>query len=143
MKTIHSLLLIPTLAVSSCTSTPPSPQQAAAIPPVAAEELDYADQWRIEVRGGADSNGQFVFRVTPEGNDPQLVTIWVDDGEGENEVARTIRSGFETQLDSGQFDSEVDDGEEVVIERTRRAPDFAVEVVSSTVEGVKLGLDDE
>lgn len=120
---------------SGCGTVPPSAAEAA--------DLHYSNKWRIEVSEGANSDGEFVFHVTPKGGETQVVTVEVDDGESENRVARTIRNAFEKQLAAGNYDVEIDDGEDVLIESYGRQPDFALQVISSTVKSVRLDLERE
>ena len=72
-----------------------------------------------------------------------VVTVEVDDGESEDRVARTIKNAFEDQLDTGKYDIEIDDGEDVLIKKDFTEPDFALEIVSSTVKSVRLRLQRE
>jgi hypothetical protein len=126
---------------SGCGTAPPSPRAAAEEKPK--EDLRYSNKWRIEVSEGANSDGEFVFHVTPKGGETQVVTVGVDDGESENRVARTIRKALEKQLAAGNYDVEIDDGEDVLIESYGRQPDFALQVISSTVKSVRLDLERE
>ena len=129
---------------AGCGTTPPTPADAAVKATVQdPADLRYSNKWRIEVSEGANSDGEFVFHVTPKGGQTQVVTIQVDDGESENHVARTIRKGFEKQLDSREYDVEVDDGEDVLVKKKMNAPVFALEIVSSTVKSVRLHLQKE
>jgi flavin-binding protein dodecin len=135
-------LLLSTLA--GCGTTPPSPEQAAAAAVTRdADDLRYSNSWRIEVSEGANSSGEFVFRVTPKGGQTQVVTVKVDDGESEDHVARTIKNAFEKQLDTKKYDIEIDDGEDVLVKKDLTEPRFALEVVSSTVKSVRLRLQKE
>lgn len=132
-----SYVLIATL-ISGCGTTPPTPQEAAAAKPKTANQLRYSNSWRIEVSEGANSDGEFIFHVTPKDGQTQVVTVVVDDGESENRVARTIKNAFENQLDTGKYDIEMDDGEDVLIKKDFTEPKFALEIVSSTVKSVRL-----
>jgi len=129
---------------AGCGTTPPTPAQAAAKESAQGPaDLRYSNKWRIEVSEGANSDGEFVFHVTPKGGQTQVVTIQVDDGQSENHVARTIRNGFEKQLDSREYHVEVDDGEDVLVKKKMNASVFALEIVSSTVKSVRLHLQKE
>lgn len=146
MRTICLLaangVLIATL-ISGCGTVPPTPQEAATAKPKAAADLDYSNSWRIEVSEGANSDGEFIFHVTPMGGETQVITVMVDDGESEDRVARTIKNAFEKQLDTGKYDIEMDDGEDVLIKKDFTEPRFALEIVSSTVKSVRLHLETE
>lgn len=135
-------LLLSTLA--GCGTTPPSPEQASATATTRdAEDLRYSNSWRIEVSEGANSDGEFVFHVTPKGGQTQVVTVKVDDGESEDHVARTIKNAFEKQLDTRKYDIEIDDGEDVLVKKDLTEPRFALEVISSNVKSVRLRLQKE
>lgn len=128
---------------SGCGTVPPSPEEAAGKAPEAAADLRYSGKWRIEVSEGANSDGEFVFHVTPKDGETTVVTAEVDDGESENRVARTIRNAFRKQFAAGNYDVEIDDGEDVLIESYGKEPEFALQVISSTVKSVRLRLETE
>jgi len=131
-------------SLTGCGTTPPAPEQAAAAATARdAGDLRYSNKWRIEVSEGANSDGEFVFHVTPKGGQTQVVTVQVDDGESEDHVARTIKKAFEKQLDSKKYDIEIDDGEDVLVKKDFTEPRFALEVISSTVKSVRLRLQKE
>jgi hypothetical protein len=128
------------ILMADCGTVPPSPNEAA---PRSASDHHYSNRWRIEVSEGANSDGEFVFHVTPRDGETQVITIEIDDGESENHVARTIKNGFEDQLDTGDYDIEMDDGEDVLIKKDTFQPDFALEIISSTVKSVRLKVEME
>lgn len=129
-------------AVAGCGTTPPTPEQAATTTRNA-DDLRYSNSWRIEVSEGANSDGEFIFHVTPKGGQTQVVTVKVDDGESEDRVARTIKNAFEKQLDTRRYDIEIDDGEDVLVKKDLTEPRFALVVISSTVKSVRLRLQKE
>jgi len=110
----------------------------AALPAFAA-----SNKWRIQCSEGAKSDGEIVFRFAPKGGEAFDVAVPIDDGTSENNVARTIRDTFRQKLDAKQFHVEVDDGEDVLVKKKSGAPDFDLEVVSNTVEAVRVTLDRE
>ena len=110
----------------------------AALPAFAA-----SNKWRIQCSEGAKSDGEIVFRFAPKGGEAFEVAVPIDDGTSENNVARTIRDTFRQKLDAKQFHVEVDDGEDVLVKKKSGAPDFDLEVVSNTVEAVRVTLDRE
>ena len=126
--------------LAGCGAVPPSPDDVTS---KTAGDLHYSNKWRVEVSEGANSDGKFVFHVTPQDGATQVVTIEIDDGESENHVARTIKNGFEDQLDTGDYDIEIDDGEDVLIKKDAFQPDFSVEIISSTVRSVRLKVERE
>ena len=103
-----------------------------------AKKLRYTDDYRIAVNHDADSDGEIVFRVTPKGGTPQDITVAVKKGTSENAVARTIKKAFEQQLGTKQQNIEMEDGENVIIERSMGNEDISLVLVSSTVKGVTV-----
>ena len=128
------------MLLAGCGSVPLSPDEVTS---TTAGDLRYSNKWRIEVSEGANSDGEFVFHVTPEDGATQVVIIGIDDGESENDVARTIKNAFEKQLDTGDYDIEMDDGEDVLIKKDASEPDFALQIISSTVKSVRLKVEME
>jgi hypothetical protein len=115
----------------------------AGVKAVVPELSEYSNKWRLECSGGADSDGQIVLHLTPKGGALQVITVPVARGTGENAVARAIRDGLRAGLDKKAFNVEVDDGEDVLVKRRGRTPDFALQVAENTVKGVRLNLDKE
>jgi hypothetical protein len=109
----------------------------------AADSPPRSNKWRLEVSGDAESDGVMKFRVVPKDGAPVDVTATIEDGRSENGVARDIREAFQAQLPKGGYSVETDDGEDVLIKKDLGEPDFSVELVSSTVEDVRVGLDRE
>ena len=144
MRNLALLVALLASTLAGCGTTPPTPEQAAAAATTRdADDLRFSNSWRIEVSEGANSSGEFVFHLTPKGGQTQVITIKVDDGESEDHVARTIKKGFEQQLDTRKYDVELDDGEDVLVKKDLTEPRFALEVVSSTVKSVRLRLQKE
>jgi hypothetical protein len=56
--------------------------------------------------------------------------------------ARDIRNAFKAILEKKTYKVESDDEEDVVV-KTRKSPDFAIELVESTVKGTRVNLDRE
>jgi hypothetical protein len=88
------------------------------------DRSDYSDKWRLECSGNAESDGEVVFHITPEGGE-------------------RLRDGLKTQLDKRRFTVEVDDGEDVLVKRKGRTPEFALAVAENTVKGLRLNPDKE
>jgi hypothetical protein len=101
-----------------------------------------SNKWRIEVSGGANSDGHFLFRVTPDQGTPVEVKVVIDDGRGENAVAGDIKRAMQKTLDGKTYKAEVDDGEDVLLKK-KKGPDFAVELVESTVRNTKIHIEKE
>ena len=138
-----ALLATPFAAAAVAVAADQETAPAAAAAPQATGTLHYSNKWRIEVSEGANSDGVILFNVTPKGGTAQEVSVTVKDGASENHVARVIRDAFEKQLDSRKFGAEVDDGEDVLVKKHHSEPDFALQLVSSTVKGVRLNIEKE
>lgn len=106
----------------------------------AAALADTSNKWRIKVNGGADSDGEIIFHVTPKNGETIVVRVTVKNGTGENRVARTIRDAFKAQLPGDLYHVEVDDGEHVLVKKKGGAANFALTLEGSTVQhtGIKL-----
>jgi hypothetical protein len=101
-----------------------------------------SNKWRIEVSGGANSDGTMLFRVTPDGGTPVNVTVTIEDGRGENKVAKDIRDAMKQTLDPKTYHVEVDDGEDVLVKK-KKGPNFSLVLVESTVKGSRVHIDKE
>lgn len=102
-----------------------------------------SNKWRIECSGAAHSSGTIEFRVTPHEGTASTVSVSIEKGRGENAVARDIRDAFKAQLDTRRYHIETDDGEDVLVKKASGQPDFALELVSSSVDHVRLHLQRE
>ena len=111
---------------------------APAAPAAPAKKLSYTDDYRIAVNHDADSDGVIVFRVTPKGGTPQDITVDIKKGTSENNVAREIKKAFEQQLGTKQQSIEMEDGENVIIERSMGNENISLVLVSSTVKGITV-----
>jgi hypothetical protein len=83
-----------------------------------------------------------LFRVTPDQGTPVDVKVEIDDGRGENAVAGDIKRAMQKALDQKTYKAEVDDGEDVLVKK-KKGPDFAVELVESTVKNTKVHIEKE
>ena len=102
----------------------------------------YSNKWRIECSSGADSAGTMQFRITPKDGTSTDVSVAIAKGRGENDVAKDIRDAMKKTLDTKTFHVEVDDGEDVLVKK-RKGPDFALELVQTTVTGTRLNIEKE
>jgi hypothetical protein len=114
-----------------------------ASPTLAGRPVAPENKWRIECSEGANSDGEIVFRVTPKGGQPIEVRVPIKNGTSENAVARRIRDAFRKTLPKESFNAETDDGEDVLLKKDFGADDFALELVSNSVKGVRINLDRE
>lgn len=109
----------------------------AALPAAAAG----SNKWRLEFSGAAESAGELVFEIVPAGEAPVRVTVAIERNDGENRVARKVKSAIDRQ--AGRWvDAELDDGEDVLVKR-RFFRRFSIALVSSTVKDVRIGFDRE
>jgi hypothetical protein len=115
----------------------------AGVKAVVPDRSEFSNKWRLECSGGADVDGQIVLHITPKDGTPQVVTVPVSRGTGENAVARTLRDALRAQLGTKAFTVETDDGEDVLVKRRGKTPDFAMKIAENTVKGVRLNLDKE
>jgi hypothetical protein len=105
-------------------------------------ELTYSNKWRLEVSEGANNDGDLLFRVTPKDGTPVDVRVHLKDGRGEDGCARDIREAFKATLDKDSYNIDLDDGEDVLVKK-RKGPDFALQLVESTVKGTRITIDRE
>jgi hypothetical protein len=118
-----------------------SPQPTATAP---APKLHYSNRWRLQVSEGADNDGVMTFRFTPKDGAPVDIPVHLKKGRGEDGCARDIRDAFRMALDKKAYKIEVDDGEDVLVKKhLGHAPDFSIELVSSTVMGTRVNFDRE
>lgn len=112
--------------------------QEAAVAP----DLEYSNKWRIEVKEGANNDGVARFRVTPKDEVAVEVLVDIKDGRSENGVARDVKNAFKAALDPKRFHVEGDDGEDVLLKK-KGGPDFALELLESTLKGTHFDLERE
>lgn len=100
-----------------------------------------SNKWRLQFSGAAESAGELVFEITPADAPPVRVTVAIERNDGENRVARKVKTAIDRQ--AGRWvDAELDDGEDVLVKRHffRR---FSIALVSSTVKDVRINFDRE
>ena len=109
---------------------------------LAKEELSLSNKWRIECSESAKSDGTLLFRVTPQDGTSIDVPVTISKGRSENHVAQDIRDALQKTLDAEAFHAEIDDGEDVLVKK-KRGPDFALVLVESSVEAVRIRVQKE
>jgi hypothetical protein len=121
----------------------PAPATAAAQPAPATtavnEALTYSNKWRLKVNEGSNNDGIAKFRVTPKGQAATDITVEIRKGRSENGVARDVKDAFKSALDPKRFHVEGDDFEDVLVKK-KGGPDFALEVIESTLKGTHFKL---
>lgn len=127
------------LAQAPATGTPADASTAAAeTSTAAAGKLRYTDDYRISVDEDAESDGEIVFGLTPKGGTTQEVKVAIKKGTSENNVAGEIKKAFVAQIGTKDYNIEMEDGENVIIERSMGAKDYSLVLVSSTVKGITV-----
>ncbi len=101
-----------------------------------------SNKWRLQFSGGADSDGTIVLRLAPKGGEAMEVAIDIEDGRSENGVAKDVVKGLKDKV-SERYHVERDDGEDVLIKKRRGEANFEVEVISNSVDGVRINRDRE
>lgn len=107
---------------------------------VAADGVE--NKWRVEVSGNAETAGRIVLQLAPAKGDPIQAVATVVNGRAENDVARDVSAALQS-VASGQYDVEVDDGEDVLVKKQGGERDFVITVVENTVQGVRVEIDAE
>jgi uncharacterized protein (DUF2141 family) len=108
-----------------------------------ADAAPTANKWRIELDGQALKTGEIQFRVTPRQGEAMDVTVSVRSGRAENNVAKDVRDAFAAKLSADRYTVEVDDGEDVLIKKKDGQPDFALELIDSSVQNVSIKIEGE
>ena len=119
--------------------TPPTEATApAADAATPAPKLSYTDDYRISVDDDANSDGEIVFRMTWKDGGSKDVTVPIKKGTNENEIARTIKAAFVEQIGTKKYNIEMEDGENVIIERSGGKGDTSLVLVSNSVKNVNV-----
>lgn len=101
-----------------------------------------SNKWRLEFSGAAESAGELVLKIAPKGREPVRVTVVIERNDGENRVARKVKTAIDRQ--AGRWvDAELDDGEDVLVQRRLFRPQVLITLVSSTVKDVRINFDQE
>ncbi len=102
-----------------------------------------SNKWRLQFSGKANSDGVIVLKLSPIDGEPIAAEVSVKNNTGENGVARTVVKALKEQLPKDRFHVERDDGEDVLIKKRLGAEEFDLEIVSNSVEGVRINPDRE
>ncbi len=101
-----------------------------------------SNKWRLEFSGAAESAGEMVFEIVPHGREAVQVRVAIERNDGENRVARKVKTAIDRQ--AGRWvDAELDDGEDVLVKRRLFRPQVSVMLLSSTVKDVRINFDKE
>ena len=107
-----------------------------------AQAAPIENKWRLQFSGNAESSGELVLAFTPKDGAATEVRVEVEHRTSENGVARRVRDALREAIGEN-YRIEVDDGEDVLVKRRWGRPRFNVSLVSNSVEGVRLNLDQE
>lgn len=101
------------------------------------------NKWRLQFSGNAESDGVLVLAVDPWGRPPPvLVRVQVVAGTSENGIARAARDALRAAV--GQdYDVELDDGEDVLLNRRLFRRRFEVRVEENSIRGLRVNRDQE
>ena len=132
MRLLHRLLLSLSLVPASL-----------AVHAADAQKLDLSNKWRIQISEGAKSDGELRFLISPKDGTPLEVAVEIKDGRWENGIAKDIRDRLRQALDAKAFHVEVDDGEDVLVQKRGKAPRFELRLLESTVKATRIGIDKE
>ena len=102
-----------------------------------------SNKWRIEMSGQALTTGEIQFRVTPRQGESVDVNVGIKSGRSENNVAKDVRDALAAKLSPDRYTVEVDDGEDILIKKKDGQPDFALELVESSVQNVSIKVEGE
>ena len=99
------------------------------------------DKWRIVCIHDALSDGVIAFRLTPLNGQALELKVPVKAGTYENDVARQIRNVLRANLPKELYYVETDDGEAVLVKKQRGKPNFSLEFVSHSVNGLGIRVE--
>lgn len=102
-----------------------------------------SNKWRLSFSGKANADGVIVFKISSEAGEPITTEVPVQNNTGENGVAKTVVKSLQEQLPKDGYRVERDDGEDVLIKKRGKTPNFDLEIVSNTVEGVRINPEHE
>ena len=108
-----------------------------------ADTAPTSNKWRIALDGQALKTGDMLFRVTPRQGEATDITVNIRSGRAENNVAKDVRDAFAAKLSPSRYSVEVDDGEDILIKKKEGQPDFALELVESSVQNVSIKIEGE
>jgi len=102
-----------------------------------------SNKWRIQLSGHAKVAGEIELALTPKDGTATNVVIAVPQRTSENQAAAMIRDALRAKFGKDIYNSEVDDGEDVLVKAHGSTPDFDLVVVRNTAEGLRISLDKE
>lgn len=109
---------------------------------VAGAQADPSNKWRVKLDHTAQSNGAIVLRLAPVGGTAVDVETKIPSGTRENRAADLLRDSLRATL-ADAYHVETDDGEDVLIKKRGKTPDFDLTLVSSSVTGLQIEIERE
>ena len=98
--------------------------------------------WRLQIDGAAESDGQLVLAVTPDGGAEERVVVAIGRADSENQIAHKALVALQEAVGT-DYAIEQDDGEDLLVRHREGVDLFEVEVVDNSVEGVDVRFDPE
>ena len=108
----------------------------------------WSDDWKIEVKGRADSAGTISFKLTFEPGkdgtaaDPVSIDVLVPNDAKDNKIAETIANNFEAVLGDENFKVNQSWGENVTVKAKKDTADFELAMTGSNVQGISIEIKD-
>ena len=97
----------------------------------------------LDTKGPEIRTGSFKEPIELIDGQTFTVNTPIKNGTSENKVAKIVAKTLKGQLPKEAFHVERDDGEDVLIKKRRGTADFYVEIISNTVEHVRIDPDSE
>jgi len=108
----------------------------------------WSDDWKITYMGKAKSTGKISFQLTFEAGedgtavDPVTIDVLVSDKATDNEIAELTTNNIGAVLGEDGFKISQSWGENVVVKARGDTPDFSLELVNSSVQGISIVIND-
>ena len=102
-----------------------------------------SNKWRVQMGGSAKVDGEVELSFTPKGGTATSVVVAIPKGTHENTAARLVRDAVKAKFGKDVYKVETDDGEDVLVKKRGKTPDFEIVVVRNTAEGLRISLDRE
>ena len=102
-----------------------------------------SNKWRIEVDEAARATGEIELSFTPAGAPPSAVVVAIPAGTREDSAALLIRAAIHERFGEGVYETEIDDGEDVLVKARGSTPDFDLVLIRNTADGLDLDLERE
>lgn len=98
--------------------------------------------WRLQFAGSAESDGEIVLAVTPDGGIPERIVVAVGRADSGTQIAHKALMALQ-QAAGNEYSVEQDDDADVLLRHRDGVDVFEVAVVRNTVKGVSVDFDPE